>query len=78
MDQNNINYVAESGQHHYSPVGMGLIGMVLGWLLSKTRFGQWYEASPVVGFLYWLLITAFKLFLVFCCCYFLYLLFFTA
>ena len=78
MDQDNINYVAESGQHYYHPVEMGLFGMLIGWILSKTRFGQWYESSPVVGFFYWLLVTAFKVFLVICCCYFLYLLFFTA
>lgn len=74
FNEDNITHMAENGQHYYSPVEMGLIGMGIGWILSLTRFGQWYESSPVIGFIYWAVIKAVQVFAIICCVYFLYLL----
>lgn len=44
----------------------GLIGGYIGHLLSKTRFGQWYEHNPVVGFIYFLILLGILGYLVYC------------
>lgn len=69
FDEYNIMQTAESGQHYYHPVEMGLIGMFLGHKLSLTRFGQWFETSPVIGFIYWLITRIVKWGFIACCLY---------
>jgi uncharacterized membrane protein AbrB (regulator of aidB expression) len=69
----------EQMSHHESqfdnfikPAGAALIGGFIGHMLSKTKFGQWFENSPVIGFIYFVILLAIIGFAAYCGFVFLY------
>lgn len=54
FNEDNIVQLTENSQHHHSPVVAGAIGFFIGHMLSKTRFGRWFEHSPVIGFIFFI------------------------
>lgn len=75
-DQDNIMDMGE--RHHHdvhswvSPMIAFVVGATIGAWLDNTRFGIWFNNSPVVNFIYKIVKTTFWLFVAYCAVLFIY------